>query len=408
MTDRRISLLYFTNVLVRGGAEEHILTLLCGLDRKYFRLSLVCPPPVAEKLRPDIPADVKLVPLCLREPSQLGVAFRLVQLLRELRVDILHSHLFYSSLFASPLGWLCRVPIIVETPHVREHWRHSWLKSRFVVDRAVGRTVDYYIAVSEANARYLSEQKGLPRSKIVVIRNGIDVERFHPERHAPAGLRESLGFAPDDPVLVVLGRLEPQKGHRILLEAMPAIRREFPRVRLVCAGDGVLGADLKAQMRAFGLQDSVRFVGYQSNPQDWLALADLTVLPSFFEGLPLVAMESLAAGRPMVATAVDGTPEVIVHGRTGMTVPPCDPGSLAKAICELLRDPELRRRLGRAGRDWVLENFNRTQQIQKTQDFYLYAWEHCARVRPIKATAAMNEGIAEKSDPVLAEDTPKS
>ncbi len=374
-----ISVLHFTNTLARGGAEEHILTLLRGLDRGQFRIHLVCPPEVAGELRRDVPADVELLPLCLRKPSQLAAAFRLAQILRERQVDILHSHLFYSSLFASPIGWLCRVPVVLETPHLREQWRRGWLKSRFVVDRFAGRFVDYYIAVSEANARYLAEEKGLPRKKIVVIHNGCDIERFDPSHQPPAGLKASQGFAEADPVLVVAARLEPQKGHRVLLQALPAVRLEFPRVRLVCLGEGCLRGELETQVRALGLAETVRFVGYQSNVADWLALADLTVLPSFFEGLPLAAIESLAAGRPVVATAVDGTPEVVVEGKTGLTVPPGDPERLAGAICRLLREPELCQCLGEAGRKWVSEHFTQELQVRLTQELYFRAWEQRQR-----------------------------
>ena len=393
-----ISVLYFTNSLVRGGTEEHILTLLRGLDRKYFRLHLVCPPELAERLRGDLPADVELFSLCLRKPAQLGAALRLAQVLRKRRVDILHSHLFYSSLFASPLGWLCRVPVIVETPHVREEWRKGWLKSRFVVDRFAGRFVDYYIAVSEANARYLVEQKRLAAKKIAVIRNGCDLQRLDPAAPAPVGLKKSLGFGESDPVLIVVGRLEPQKGHRVLLEALPAVRREFARVRLVCVGEGSLRDSLEKQASELGLEDSVRFVGYQSQVADWLALADVTVLPSFYEGLPLVAIESLAIERPVVATAVDGTPEVVVDGETGITVPPGDAGRLAEAIRRILRQPDLRRRLGGAGRKWVVQRFSQEEQVRKTEEFYLRAWEQrmCATTgkaqgRPAVAMQACNQ-----------------
>ena len=375
MSARPISVLHFTNSLVRGGAEEHVLTLLRGLDRSSFRPHLVCPPALAGKLEKDLPADVPLFPLLLQKPRQLRAALGLARILRGRRVDILHSHGFYSSLFASPVGWLCGVPLVVETPHVREHWRQGWFKSRFVVDRLAGSFVHHYIAVSEANARYLREQKGLPAHKIVVIRNGCDLERFDPAHPAPAGLKSRLGFADGDPVLVVLGRLEPQKGHRVLLDALPAVLREFPRARLVCVGEGILRDHLREQVRALGLEASVRFVGYQTNVTDWLALADLTVLPSFYEGLPLVAIESLAAGRPVVATAVDGTPEVVVDGRTGLLVPPGDAAGLANAICRLLREPGLRRSLGEAGRRHVLDGYSQERQIRQTQELYLSAWE---------------------------------
>jgi glycosyltransferase involved in cell wall biosynthesis len=375
MRTQPISVLYFTNTNARGGAEEHMLTLLHGLDRTHFRFHLVCPPEVADMLRPDLPADVELLPLCLRKPSQFRNAIRLYRIMRERRVDILHSHLFYSSLFASPVGWLCRVMVVLETPHLSERWRRGWFKSRFVVDRFVGRFVDHYIAVSEANARYLSEEKGLPRKKIVIIHNGCDPVRFDPSHRPPSGLKATLGFHETDPLLVVNARLEPQKGHRVLLQSFETVRREFPRVRLVCLGEGCLRAELESQVRDLGLEDSVRFLGYQSNVVDWLALADLTVLPSFWEGLPLAAIESLAAGRTVVATAVDGTPEVVIDGKTGLTVPPDDAEHLAGAICRLLREPGLRKRMGEEGRRWVMEHFSQERQIRQTQELYLSAWE---------------------------------
>ena len=376
MNKRPISVLIFSNTTARGGVEEHILTLLQGLDRKVFSLGMVCPQVLAEKLLPDLPADVELTTLDLDKPTQVAAAFRLAQVLRRRQVDILHSHMFQASLFASPIGWLCRVPVILETPHIRESWRHGWLKGSFVVDRCVGRFVDYYIAVSEANARYLTEGKGLPVKKIMVIRPGSDLRRFDPSCPAPVGLRSSLGFADDDPVLIVAGRLEPQKGHRVLLDALPSVLREFPRARLVCLSDGSLRAELERQTDHLGLKAAVRFVGYQPDVRGWLALADLSVLPSFYEGLPLAAVEAQAMQKPVVATAVDGTPEVVLEGKTGFVVPPGDPVRLAEAICRLLRDPELRQRMGRAGRQWTLECFSQERLIQQTSDFYLRSWEH--------------------------------
>jgi glycosyltransferase involved in cell wall biosynthesis len=132
---------------------------------------------------------------------------------------------------------------------------------------------------------------------------------------------------------------------------------------------------LEGKARSLGLEGGVRFLGYQSNVPDWLAAADITVLPSFWEGLPITAIECLAAGKPMVATSIDGTPEVVVDEETGLTVPPGDPGLLAAAICRLLRDPELRRKLGAAGRRWVEEHFSIDRQILKTQELYLRAWK---------------------------------
>jgi glycosyltransferase involved in cell wall biosynthesis len=380
MSELPISLLYFSNEPTRGGAEEHLLTLIRGLDRNYFRPLLVCPSELAEKLRLDLPQDVEVFPLCLRRLSQFDAMLRLARILRDRQVKILHSHLFFASLFASPIGWACGIPVIVETPHVREHWRSGWLKSRFVVDRFAGRFVTHYIAVSEANKRYLVEQKHLPQEKITVIRNGSDLRRFRPEEPATSDLRQRLGFGPDDPVLMVVGRLEPQKGHRILLEALPVIRREFPFVRLVCLGEGSLRDELLNQTRELGIEDALRFIGFQSNVVEWLRLADLTVLPSFYEGLPLVAIESLATGRPVVATAVDGSAEVVVDGKTGLIVAPGDSTALSAAICRLLRDAKLRERMGQEGRQWVCKHFDEREQIRRTQELYLRTWKYTVSV----------------------------
>jgi glycosyltransferase involved in cell wall biosynthesis len=350
---------------------------------------LICTPPCAEKLGRDLPEDVTLFSLSFERPYQIFEAARFGNILRREKISILHSHLFNASLAASLVGRLSGVPAIIETTHVREAWRHGWLKGSYAIDRFAGRFVDHYIAVSKANARYLIEEKQLPAKKVHVIHNGCDLKKFDPERKVPQGLKKSLGFSEDDLVVVVLGRLEPQKGHRFLLQAHARVLREVPTVRLVCVGAGALDQELQDQCQQLQIQDSVRFVGYQSNVEDWLALADISVLPSLFEGLPLVAIESLAAQRCMVATAVDGTPEVVINERTGLTVPAENAQKLADALVRLLRQPELRQRLARAGRQWVLDHFSQEQQVRKTEELYLRAWE--------TSRAVKRNGVAENT-----------
>lgn len=386
MSEGPIPVMLFSNTRVRGGAEEHMLTLLRGLDRKSFRLHLVCSPEVADALRADLPPDVELLPLLFAQPYQMGPARQLRKWIRERRIQILHSHLFTSSLCASPVGWTCRVPLILETPHVRESWRRGWKADNFSVDRAAGRFVDHYIAVSYANARYLRDEKGLPERKIRVIQNGTDLSRFSPAHVPPAGMREEVGAGPSDPLMLVAARLEPQKGHKVLLDAMPAVLKEFPSARLLCVGDGVLRQELELQTQELGIEANVRFLGFRSNVRDWLALCDFTILPSFYEGLPLVAVESLAAGRTMVATAVDGTPEVILNGETGITVPPANTGALAEGICSMLRSPAMRQRMAEQGRAHVLEHFSQEKQVSETSAFYVEALGHPKAVKKGRAT----------------------
>jgi glycosyltransferase involved in cell wall biosynthesis len=372
---QRISLLYFTITRVRAGVEEHILTLLRGLDRNRFDVHLACRPVLLQELWRDVPGDVAILPI-LDDLHRWGRdAVRFGRYLREHHIDIVHSHIFRSSMFASPVARLSGVPVIVETSHGREGWRRGPVKANYAVDRLVNRFVDVTIAVSDANRRFLVFEKRLRPEKVVVIRNGCDLEKFRPDHTAPPQLRRDLEIPAGAPVLVVIGRLEPQKGHRILLDALPAVRAAFPDAHLVCVGDGALRPELDQQAAALGIAGAVHFVGAQSNIADWLALGDVCVLPSFYEGLPLVAIEALAAGRAMVATAVDGTSEVILDGHSGLTVEPGDSAGLAQAICRLLGDPTLRNQLGGQGRKWVVEAFDQRQQIDRTEELYEKAWQ---------------------------------
>jgi len=185
----------------------------------------------------------------------------------------------------------------------------------------------------------------------------------------------------------VAARLEPQKGHRFLIEALPAVLQEFPRAQVVCLGAGSLRQELEALLAQKGLAANIRFAGYQTDVWNWFSAADLSVLPSLFEGLPMTALESLAAGCPIVATAVDGTPEVVFHEKTGLLLPPSNPEALAAAIRRMLRDPLKAREMANAGRDFVLDNFSVEKLVQRTQQFYLRAWEQRFGLTPMRVQA---------------------
>ncbi|MGA9883696.1 MAG: glycosyltransferase family 4 protein [Candidatus Acidiferrales bacterium] len=387
MTSNPIPLAYFSNSQARGGVEEHMSALLRGLDRKQFRPMLICSHEAAREFAADVPSDVRIVPIAYRGLGDSKGGIQLAHLLRQNRIKILHSHLFYSSLFASPLGWLTRVPVIVETPHLRELWRHGIVKGSFLVDRIIGRFVDAYIAVSRANALYLSQVKKLPASKVHLIHNGTNVKRFQDLPSMSQKKRLTLGFAESDPVALVPARLEPQKGHGVLLQALPSVLKEFPALKVVLVGEGALRDELQAEVQQKELSGSVRFVGRQSDMESWFELCDFSILPSFYEGLPLVAVESLAAGKAMVATEVDGTPEVILNGKTGLTVPPGKPEALAQAICKMLCNPNMRNSMGAFGREWVATHFTEERQIQKTQQLYLELMEQAA---PTESAAVQN------------------
>lgn len=370
-----IPILHFSNELHRGGAEEHFLQLLKRLDRNLFQPHLACTAEMREELGPDLPTDLGTCVVSLRKPGDFGGARRLAAYLRGHKIGVLHSHMFWASLHAAPVARICGVPVVIETPHLRELWRTGWFKSRFVVDRAAGRFVDRYIAVSRANREYLVREKGLPARKVSVITNGCDLERFdcRPSRAADRR-RIGLGIDAEDPVLIVVARLEPQKGHEILLNAFPEVLREFPAAKLFCIGEGSCRQGLEEQARTLGLSRAVKFVGFQSDVMSWFAIATASILPSYYEGLPLAAIESMAAAIPVVASNVDGVPEVVLNGVTGRTVRPGDPVALAHVLRDLLRDPEGTRRMGEMGRLHVRQHFDIRKQVELTEALYLREW----------------------------------
>jgi L-malate glycosyltransferase len=373
MNTTPIPLMLFSNATVRAGAEEVVLQLLEGLDRRFFRLHLACTPELASLLGTDLPGDVTVTSLRLDYLSDLRGAYQLARALKQHRIQILHSHMFRASFFASPLARCVNVPIVLDTSHGREVWRQGW-KSFFFVDRFVARQVDRTIAVSHSTARYLIETKGLPPSQIQVIHNGVNPQRYSREPEAARHLKHLLQIDADAPLLLVVGRLEPQKGHRILLQALPPILKQFPKAHLACLGEGSLRAQLQAEVSDSGLDRAVTFLGYQADVPRWLASADLTILPSLFEGLPMVAIESLAAECPIVATSVDGTPEVVLDGITGLLVPPANPDCLSRAVLKLLSHPNLARWMARNGRNLVLQNFTVERMVCHNQDLYLHLW----------------------------------
>jgi glycosyltransferase involved in cell wall biosynthesis len=215
--------------------------------------------------------------------------------------------------------------------------------------RTVGHAVeglDQICTVSRA-IRAATERLGRPRREVRVVPNGADTRVFFPRERAEA--RRRLGLPPEERIVSYVGKLVPRKGVDALVEAMGLLReRPGGAPLLVAAGIGELRPELEARALRLGVADRVRFVGKVPHEDValWMAAGDVFVLPSLSEGLPTVVCEAMAVGRPVVATAVDGTPEIVEQGETGYLVPPRDPVALAEALAQVVEDPALAARLG--------------------------------------------------------------
>lgn len=366
---RPMRLLFVLTSPVRGGLEEVVLALLGRLDRREFRLGLAGPGPLLDAMPELESTDVQTFAVAAESWAEPREIARLRACFRRFRPDLVNPHLFRSALVSAPLAKWLGVPRVVETYHGREAWRKGFVKGSFLVDRVVSRWVDRYIAVSEAARDFLVGTKGIAASKVVVVPNGRDLSVFVPGRAAEAG-RKEFGLGPEVPVLGVVGRLERQKGHRFLLDALPGVLAEFPDVRLLLVGDGALRGDLEGHAAGLGVSSHVIFAGFRTDVPRLLDAMDVVVLPSLYEGMPLTAIEAAAMAKPLVATHVDGSPEVVRNGETGILVPPADSAALGEAVRALLRDPAGARRLGAAGRAHVLARFELSAQIEATARVY--------------------------------------
>ncbi len=331
-----------------GGSEQSALQLLAGLDRSRWRpILLYHPEPRLARLVEGARAagvPVHAVPR-VTDRTVLG---RLPDLVRAIGVaapSVFHAHLNWP--LACKFGLLAaairRVPAIVATVHLFV----DGLMNRNVrlQLRVVGAGVHRYLAVSRHVRDRLAARAGLPERKLRVVPNGIDPAPF--AGPADPGLRARLGGSPGRPMVFTAARLTAQKAIDVLIAAAALV----PDALFVIAGEGPDRAALEARADALGVASRVRLLGARDDIAQLLAAADLFVLPSLFEGLPIAVLEAMAAGKPVVATRVGGTDEVVVDGETGILVPPGNPGRLAAAIRAFIDDPDRARRAGQAGRE---------------------------------------------------------
>jgi glycosyltransferase involved in cell wall biosynthesis len=366
--------LHFTNSTLWGGAEEHICGLLNNLSREMFPAHLVCSPALYERFCSRCPPDVQVTPLSLLAPADMRAGIQLARLLRREGIAILHSHMFWSSLSACPIAWGCRVPVVIETLHGTEAWRTGW-KARFWVDRLINLFITRHVAVSASDARFLANMKHVPCSKIATIHNGVDHRRFSPSENIRRTMRHRLGCSDQDVVLIVVARFHDGKGHAVLFNALRFVVDRFANVKLICLGEGDGEAEAKRICNELGLAQYVRFEGHRPDVADWLQAADINVLPSFYEGLPLTVLEAMASRVPTVASDVGGIPELVADGVSGLLVPPGDSSSLANALLRLAYDKDLRRSMGAAAWSRATQHFSLKLQVYKTEQLYLDLYE---------------------------------
>jgi glycosyltransferase involved in cell wall biosynthesis len=350
------TVLHYIDSDIFGGSEVAALHLLGALDRTRWKPVLLHHPErgvarLVEGARAR-GVETRAVARVAGTRDLRGVA-RLRRAIRAERPAVLHAHLSWplACRFGVLAAWAARVPAMVATAQLYIEIAHAPGSGRYRQQRWMAAALDRIIAVStEVRDRYV-EQLGVPRGKLVVVPNGVPVPADVPV--ADAALRAELVCGRPGFVALVIARFHEQKGHAYLLEAAARV----PDVTFVLAGDGPLRPEMERRARELGVAERCVFLGERDDVSRLLATADLFVLPSLFEGLPLSVLEAMAARRPIVASAVGGTDEAIEPGVSGLLVPPRDARALADAIARLRDDPALAKRLADAARRRVEREF---------------------------------------------------
>jgi glycosyltransferase involved in cell wall biosynthesis len=287
--------------------------------------------------------------------------------LRRLRADVLCSNGYKPNLVGLLAARRAGVPVVAVS--------HGWTAATWKVqlnealDRLVLRWVDRVVCVSESQAVRV-RRAGVAPGRVAVIRNAVQPDAFGPPEPADRACLEALFASPPRRLVGAAGRLSPEKGFGVLVEAAAAVTRADPDVGFVLFGDGPLREALARQVAQRGLTGKFVLAGFCTDLGRFLPHCDLLALPSYTEGLPVIVLEAFAAGVPVVATAVGGTPEVVEDGVSGRLVPPGEPAALARCTLELLGSESQRRAMSERARRRVREDFTFTAQAVQYQRLF--------------------------------------
>jgi len=389
-----IRLLKVMTTFFHGGTEGQVLNLVRHLDRQAFDLQFACLRKGGDMLdefeKLNIPISEFRIKNLYR-PQTFMQQWRFAAHLRTQNIQIAHSYNFYANLFAIPAARMARVPVVLAS--IRDRGVYLTPNQK-IAQKWVCRLADRILVNAESIREWLLEQ-GYQDSRITVIKNGVDMSRYAGHTNT-SHIRRELGIADSSPIVVLIARLNPQKGVDDFIKAAALLRGSHPDVRFLIVGsklqyqEGVFSQDreylkeLQQLAADLGVGESVIFAGHRTDTPEILAKAAISVLPSHSEGLSNTLLESMAAGIPTVATNVGGNPELVKDHVNGILIPVKSPEHLAGAMRVILDDSQLAHRFGREAKIMATEGFSLDKMTADTQALYR---AELARTRRVAARA---------------------
>lgn len=373
-----------------GGGERHLLLLARYLHGSEFHFNFILPEegPVCDQLR-RLGLNYQVV--AMNTKLRVGAWRAIHYALRQSHPDVVHCHGARANWYGRIAAKRYRAAAIFCTVHnsLKDYPYPAWRRRLYVaLERRTAGMVDQFIAVSDALRNDLVTYYRLPAEKIQVVPNGIDVDELRVGKTREE-VRGELGLEPDAMLIVEVARMTEQKGHRFLLQAVANLHHCVPKLRCLLVGDGPTRAALHRQVVQLHIAPCVRFLGFRPDVPDLINAADIYVLPSLSEGMPIGLLEAMALGCPVVASAVNGIPEVVQHGVNGLLLPAGDVAGLTELIGRLASDFKLREQLACAARQTVRRSFSAQQMADRIAQLYRL---HLECVYSVAGRATVIEG----------------
>jgi glycosyltransferase involved in cell wall biosynthesis len=352
-----------------SGQTAHVHSLVEGLDPTRFQVQVILPDHLSseQKYFKSAGACVRLAPIrkVFWKPAALAKLARTIRSNKDL---IIHIHSQEAGLIGRPLAKVFGAGAILYTPQTIDIRRKQYQELYSVVERGLAGITDRIISVNEADKRRLVNW-GIPESKVEMIYNSIDLRKFTlPAK--PAGLRQKMAVDHDCPVIMQIGRLSMQKAPLNFIKGAAIILSKRPNAKFVMVGDGPLGKCVQQLVAGLHLQEKILLLGSCREAYNLIPDADIITLTSIWEGAPYSLLEAMGWAKPVVATSVNGCPEIVSDGDTGLLVPPNNPDAWARAVMQLIDDPIAAASMGLEGRHKVEEKFNLPIMIRRIEAIY--------------------------------------
>ncbi len=366
--------LWLIKGLAVGGAERLLAMSLPYLNRSMFDYQVAYFLTHKDELVPEFEqAGIPVFCLNINKSYNLGAILRLVRLLRQQKIEILHINSPHAGILGRVAAHLAGVKAVVYTEHMPLERQNRLAQLGNLLTYPLNDTT---VAVSDAVLHSVLDRQIIKRGTYVTIHNGVDLNAIATAGMCQTPLRESLGIAAHHQVVGNVANLYPGKGHQYLLEAARLVLNQCPDVTFVIVGKEKRKEDLERLQelaRRLRIQDRVIFTGFRRDVFQLMATFDVFVLPSLWEGFGIVLLEAMALGKPVVGTDVGGIPEVIDNGLNGFLVEPRNPQQLAEKILELLRNETLRNQMGQNGMQKVRDRFSIQRTVREIEKVYVMA-----------------------------------